>query len=383
MLELSKRDVHRLSAEAEKAVSEMQQGKTVRDVLTDMYIAGLPDKTESQGMVMADRVIETVAEYTKACEEAMQDPERWIDESLDQFLCDKEPSERCELLYQMVKALTAVNAAALDRHMRDADVSVDSMIAEMGDLTLDSAAITPELEEQLRNEVRQALENSDVFAGRMESFADLLEQMDESEGVAHLIVDYGVRSADYKAVAAMMAYIAAKQGTLEGVAQDVTLDEITLGVCAAMETERVAVQVENGEIAENVAATIIKVLGFVAEFYLLIHIATLPVVLMTALIPNVFGLVTGAILGFATAYALADVLTRVTDKVTDVAASLTIVTARAVISGLRKLASWAWNSAVPAIVAAVKTGVAFLADLMHRGVSRADVRQTETVTQRA
>lgn len=382
MLNLNKHDIANLRGAAEKAISELQEGQSVRDVLTSLYVSGLPDKTENQGEIMADRVIELVAGYTADCKAAMENFGAWFDQSMEKLLDGKDLAGRCSLLYQMSQSLTAVNAALLEQHLKDAKIDVASVLAGMGEYTLDPAAATPELEAELREQVRQALENNSIFAGQMGSLSQLLDQIQTGGDAAETIVNYGVKSADIKAVAAMIAYVEAKKGNMEGIASNVTLDEITIGVCAAIEVEQVAANAESGIVAEDVARLILQILGAVAAVYLIINLSILTTVFVSLLLPSVFGSIVGLLLGFAVACIIAEDVLDFSLKVADKAADLAIVSVKALGRGFKKLGAWI-SQAMPGLVNAVSSAVTALVRLMQRGVARLRGKQTATATVRA
>jgi hypothetical protein len=382
MLNMNKHDIANLRASSEKAISELQEGQSVRDVLTNLYVSGLPDKTENQGEIMADRVIELVSGYTADCKAAMENFGAWFDQSMEKLLDGKDLAGRCLLLYQIAQSLTAVNAAMLEQHLKDAKINVASVLADMGEYTLDPAAATPELEAELREQVRQALENNSIFIGQIGSLSQLLDQIQTGGDAAETIVNYGVKSADIKAVAAMIAYVEAKKGNMEGIASNVTLDEITIGVCAAIEVEQVAANAESGLVGEDVARLIMEILGAVAAVYLIINLSILTTAFVSLLLPGVFGLIAGLLLGFAVAYTIADAVIGFSLKVADKATDFAIVSVKALGRGLRKLGAWI-SQAMPGLLKAVSAAVNALVRLMQRGVARLRGQQTATASVRA
>ena len=382
MLNLNKHDVANLRTAAEKAISELQEGQSVRDVLTNLYVSGLPDKTENQGEIMADRVIELVAGYTADCKAAIENFDAWFHQSMDKLLDGKDLAGRCGLLFQIAQSLTAVNATMLDQHLKDAKVDVASVISEMGEYTLDPAAATPELEAELREQVRQALTNNSIFTGQIGALTEMFDQIQTGSDAAETIVNYGVKSADIKAVAAMIAYVEAKKGNMEGIASNVTLDEITIGVCAAFEVEQVAAGVENGTVGEEAAHLIMQILGAVAAVYLVVNLSILTTTLVALMIPGVFGFIAGLLLGFAVAYTISETVLGFSLKVADKAADFAVVSVKALGRGLKRLGAWI-SRTMPGLVSAVQSAVNALVNLVQRGVARLRGTQTATATVRA
>lgn len=382
MLNLNKHDVANLRTAAEEAISKLQEGQSVRDVLMNLYISGLPDKTENQGEIMADRVIELVAGFTADCKAAIENFDAWFDQSMDKLLDGKDLAGRCVLLFQIAQSLTAVNATTLDQHLKDAKVDVASVISEMDEYTLDPAAATLELEAELREQVKQALTNNSIFAGQIGALTEMLDQIQTGSDAAETIVNYGIKSADIKAVAAMIAYVEAKKGNMEGIASNITLDEITIGVCAAFEVEQVAASVENGNVGEEAAHLIMQILGAVAAVYLVVNLSILTTTLVALMIPGVFGFIAGLLLGFAVAYTISEAVLGLSLKVADKAADFAIISVKALGRGFNKLGTWI-SRTMPGLVSAGKSAVNALVILVQRGVAHLRGTQTATATVRA
>jgi hypothetical protein len=68
----------------------------------------------------------------------------------------------------------------------------------------------------------------------------------------------------------MIAYVVAKKGNMEGIASNVTLDEITIGVWRRLRSNRLPANAESGLVGEDVARLIMEILGAVAAVYLII-----------------------------------------------------------------------------------------------------------------
>lgn len=113
MLSLTDEQKKVLMEQAGNFLQQVQQGKSARDIMAQIYVDGLDNKTLSQGQVMADAIMESVNAFDCDYAEAKDDLGAWLDRNLKQLAQGKTAAERCAM---WMKIAVAVNAVSDQEH---------------------------------------------------------------------------------------------------------------------------------------------------------------------------------------------------------------------------------------------------------------------------
>lgn len=246
--------MQRLYEDAKDAMEAVKQGKSAAQAASELYVRGLPDKDQQLGDVMAERVEEIVSQYEKLAKDALADPDGWIDAQLDRLGENGTRTERCRLLLQMLEGVTAVNASLTGEDVRT--------MREQG-MELDERRVNEETERELREALKEALAASTLGAVQLEALGEALESL-PPEQLEEGVIEFGRDAHGRKVLLAMTAYVNAKNGVLEDVPAEATVEEITTAVCLADDTARVCAGAQNGTVKEEEAPRIVQLLGEVA-----------------------------------------------------------------------------------------------------------------------
>ena len=378
MLKLNDACIQSIREQTDAAVSALREGKSARDVMTELYVSGLPDKADNQGRIMSDQIIQTVSRYAVDCRAALEDFEQWKHGWLDAQLKDKTLAERCQLLFRLNNAFQSVNAVSLGEHLRGEGQSADEIISALSGKKLDETAVSEELEAELMSQTLEAMDNCGLFLTQMDGMADLLDDAAQSGEFDRSVVNGGLSAADYKAIAAMIAYIAAKNGTLEEIPPETALEEITVGVCAAIDTQNVLTEVAAGSLAEDTARTIIRILGVVAAATITITFTFVAASLAAGILPGVLGIAAAFGVGIFVAVKLGRALFRAADRIAGWYATAVTAAAHAVVKVARRIAAWVRETVAPVLKNALRRAVDFTNRLITRGIAFVSGERTQT-----
>lgn len=267
-----------IRAKADELMRGVAQGKSTRDVMAQLYVSSLEEKTVQQGELMADKILQSVKDFDADYQAAQEDLDKFVEAFQDKMDEGRTCVERCNY---WLKLGAAISVAAMGQ---DAG-SREEIIRTIEGMSVSEEEATPQREAELRKSAAQAIKNSGILLGTLAEQAKALEELDSAEQAAGLLLDLGSQEFEYRAVVAMAAYTMVKNGELEGVPVDMTAAQVTAAVCAEMETVRIAQAVEQGSMAVDVAALLLGILGSVL---LMIYVAVPAVIIATQVIQAIF-----------------------------------------------------------------------------------------------
>lgn len=234
-----------------RALEQLADGKPIIAILRDIYCT-LPDKSDEVGELMADRVLEQVDEYEKNKQPALANLEDWAVEWTKTLTADKEDcAGRCGILAQTLLGFTALS---------DYDHAEEIL---QGAEDFDPASASDALEQELRSNLIEAVRNCPLGQAQLNALLEALEDKTDT-AVSQTVLDFGTNSREIKAIMSMVAYVNAKNGNIEELPPEITLDEVVPCVCLSCDVQEIAGKVETGEIDADTAVTMIDALGAVA-----------------------------------------------------------------------------------------------------------------------
>ena len=242
---------------AAEHIKQLKDGKSAVEIAAEMYRENLPGKSVQTSTMMGQHVYDTVAEYYRSKTAALENYEAWVDEVFTTALSRMDIVQAYNQLYQIyVGAVAAakLNTAATDEEKEEVQNWVKSEEARC----FTDAEATPEHLAELKEKLAFALKDASLLTTQLGAMSETLRN---AEASAQMVLDFGAINEDVMTLLAMQIYLDAKNGLLEDVPSNIRLEEVTLSVCSAMDTYRVAAQVANGEITEEEGAKLLGALG--------------------------------------------------------------------------------------------------------------------------
>ncbi|MDO4332474.1 MAG: hypothetical protein Q4C58_07260 [Eubacteriales bacterium] len=272
MMEFTEEQRTLLIEQARQCLEQAEQGQSTRDIMARIYMDGLDHKTLEQGQMMAEAILEGVNAFDSNFAAAKDDLERWLDKTLSKMAAGKSPRERCACWLKVTAAVNAVSA--LDNLQLD-EAEKDRILAELDAITISEEEATPELESELYKGVKAALENSGVMFCALVGQQELFRGMENISDAAEVLLDFGSREINFRAVASMIAYTNVKNGTFDNIPADMKPEQITVMVCAQIEQMRIMDAVRRKQMTMETAALLLKILGAVSMTVLALETSAL------------------------------------------------------------------------------------------------------------
>lgn len=255
MTTLTKEQYESLATEGKKILESLAEGQNARDVMAQIYVDNLEDKTLQQGTLMADGILQNVKDFDAGYQAAQEN----LDGFLEDFQRKAEEGKNCVERCNYWLNLAAAIAAAQDAMEEGADR--EELIQELEGLSIPEDEATSERESQLRMAAADAIKNSHLLLSALMEQSSLLEEIDSAKDAAGFLIDFGDQKIEYRAVVSMLAYTKIKNGTFEGMPADITAEQVTAMVCAGIEEACILDEVGKGRMSVDVATVLLGVLG--------------------------------------------------------------------------------------------------------------------------
>lgn len=337
-----------LMTQAKRVMSGISEGQTTRDILADLYVQNLEDKTIQQGQVMADVILDAVKGFDADYQEAKEDLDGYIKKFQAKVDEGKSCVERCNYWLQLAAVVTAASEA-----MSQGPADRQALLQEIENLSVSEEEANEALEKELREKAREVLKNSGILLTGLMTQENALQQMENANEAAGLLIDLGNEEIEYRAIIAMLAYTQVKTGKMENIPVDMTASQIATLVCTQVEQERILEAVGNGSIAIDVAVALLQILGTVVLTIAAISVIPTAVVGAGAF----FWLVGGALLGIPAMLVSIALIAKAFDYATNAweEESVKIVKAisvpvKWVLRGIRVLVEYVKENVLPAVL---------------------------------
>ena len=301
--------------QTKEIIEKIGEGKSTREIAAEIYVENLPDKTENQGLMMADAIIDSVAEFDKNLEAALENKDAFITSFMEKIDADKTCAERCNYWLKFAAVIGALSSGESD------ELDREEILRSVEALQITEDEATPEMEEELRQKAREALENNDLIVGMIRESAEQLQQISDADEAAEIIIGFENNEIDFRVLTSMLIYTKIMNGEITDVPENMTIEQITLIVCTNLKTIEVADKVSKGKIAKEVAAFILSILGIIFTAGFVFELSLQGLVFVTSFLAGgVFCLPLSLILvflAFEFTMVYSDYLTKAVTKVVD------------------------------------------------------------------
>jgi hypothetical protein len=364
MFELKKKEFEKIAEIVETIIAEKGEDIEISDLMAEIYIKGLPDKTPEQATIITQSIIEIVANHKAEFDKAMENNTEWIEAKLNSLTENKSVDEKCASYLKVLKGIATLNSLSLNDFLTESDIDIEAFLSEIdGEMMINPDMITPEFEQELREKAFEAVQHCGFLYGYVEDIADSVKNLQEDLDITEMIVGIGKDLSNYKSLMAMIAYISAKNGAID-VPPNVGLEEITIGVCTAVEAQKYYHLYKAGKILEDVLHFVLNILGAVCMFSLTAILGALSVITISALINPVIGILAGTFITFVIGTFLISSIDKLADFTTDVIVTLV----SSVTDILKNTVVFAKDKVFPSIAEFIKNTGAYIKGLFVKEV---------------
>lgn len=205
-------------------------GANAKEILSRAYQEFMPDKTDLQGDLMAQQILDKIEDYITAEELAGADAGLLAAYQIDRILEAKTLQQQCSILHSFIQGL----------HYFDTDfvrnLSCNGIPRQTVDSARDDAELAPytgPVTEEARNMLRTQAIRAVAHASLSDETLDTLEQLMDKDHISpHLVLTGRCDDYLFQSTSAMVIYCMAKNGQLSCVPKEITLDHVALTVCA-------------------------------------------------------------------------------------------------------------------------------------------------------
>lgn len=226
-------------------------GMSAREIMAGIYAENVEGKTVEEGEAVADKILEAVKSFDIDYGEAKKDEAAFIRKFQFRVGGNKSTAESCTYWLKFIAALSAINS--------ETEIDMDYIEG----LSVSEEEATEEYENQLTDEAGKLLMDNGIMLSGLVEYAKNAEVLADGDSAAELLISFGENEFDFRGVAAMLVYSKIQSGEIKNVPEFITPEQAAAITCAEVEREKIFAGIYKGNIAENAAATALKVLGYV------------------------------------------------------------------------------------------------------------------------
>lgn len=302
----------------QELVQNTDATKSTKDNLVAMLQERVPSCTEGTAANIVAELLKGATDFTDRFEELCkgQDTENNLYERCLEMIKDRTPQEQAACILNFVALLKTLDTTVLGSLLEDANADVLARFETFKSLNPQVAEdISDEQLAELRECLRDAIDNSSICIAGDEQMKELLHTLDTDPELAKTLVEKGLQDLDYKAYAALAAYIAYRKGQLPSMPDELNAELLGASVAAGVERSKIITGAQKGWISWDKAFSLLKLLGgallMVLFAWVGAHIFLFGVGLTCALIASLvgsatIGIVAGILIGSYSMYKALD-----------------------------------------------------------------------------
>lgn len=256
IMKLTEKTMNIVKQESQNAINQLAEGKNAIEIAGGIYCEALPNKDVETGKVMAKRIDSVILDYENNVRSAFEDSDAWVKSQIDKLIEGKELEERCKTLFSMLVGVSSLN------DILTGDKSIEEIQQEY---SFDVNNVSEEYENILKEHLIAAVKVSAYGEFQLKELEKALNSGNGDVSIGD-IINYGKHEHDVKVIMAMIAYVNAKNGSMEELPADISLDEIAVAVASSYDVAATAEQVGKGKISAEEGVKIIKIISTVASF---------------------------------------------------------------------------------------------------------------------
>lgn len=236
----------------QELVQNTDATKSTKDNLVAMLQERVPSCTEGTAANIVAELLKGATDFTDHFEELCkgQDTENNLYERCLEMIKDRTPQEQAACILNFVALLKTLDTTVLGSLLEDANADVLARFETFKSLNPQVAEdISDEQLAELRECLRDAIDNSSICIAGDEQMKELLHTLDTDPELAKTLVEKGLQDLDYKAYAALAAYIAYRKGQLPSMPDELNAELLGASVAAGVERSKIITGAQKGWIS--------------------------------------------------------------------------------------------------------------------------------------
>lgn len=302
-------EMKRIQSLTEELVNNAQPGRSVQDNVAALLQEHVPSLDEANAAEVARALLKGATDFTARYEELCREPEDGLSlyDRCMAHIADRTPQEQAACILNFIALMQTLDTTVLGEMLAEAGSDVAARFETFRSLNPQvNDALTGEQLEELKERLRDTIEHNAVCVAGDEQMEALVETLDTDPALARTLAEKGLHELDYKAYAALAAYIAWKKGRLASLPEEVDPELLGAGVAAGVERSKVITRARRGWITWEQAFRYLKYLGgallFVLFAWVNAHLLLLGLGLSCSLLAGLvgsasIGIVAGLLIG--------------------------------------------------------------------------------------
>lgn len=239
------------------------------DVLAGFYLQKCPGTTRAEAQDVIDGLKRGIMTYNENLHAVLNSPETEVDYIglIEDATVDMSLEEKYDFLVNYLVAVQLVSADNLDMNLE----LIEGLDELKGKVFKSSGEVTEDMIDDLESRISDVLNDSILILPDIGSLENLVNDLASG---SRTVEEFGIGSKEdleQKLKMSLSVYIAYKQNLISSVAgEEVTPESVGIGIAAGVEESKVVEQVRAGKKDVNLAIKIIKVIGAIALFSILV-----------------------------------------------------------------------------------------------------------------
>jgi len=211
--------------------SRVNEETTWQEILSMAYCEFMPDKTQMQGDLISQQIIDGMSRFKTMQDVICESPDAFVLHYLTEAIAGKNLEQQCHALYSIRLGMRMVSNgmdAELMRRDNGAKDWTDS-VKKMSSTYRYLGPVTEQARDQLLLEAADQIKAAQASDFSLDLIVKLLQQQDDQ---VHNVFELTCGDYVYRAMCIMTMYTMAKNGELSGIPKEVTIDQLVTAVCA-------------------------------------------------------------------------------------------------------------------------------------------------------
>jgi len=265
----NKNEMAGINSILEELNEALSNDRPFADVLLDFYIQKCPGTTRSEAQDVIEGLKRGIMTYNENLHAVLNSPENEVDYIglIENATGDMSLENKYDFLVNYLVAVQLVSADNLDMNLE----VIEGLDELRGKVFKSSGEVTEDMIDDLESRISDVLTNSVLILPDLDSLESLVNDLAWGSRAVEEFSVGSKEDLEQKLKMSLSVYIACKQNSISSVSGDeVTPESIGIGIAAGVEESKVIEQVRTGKKDVNLAVKIIKVIGAIALFSILV-----------------------------------------------------------------------------------------------------------------
>lgn len=254
-----------VNASASRMMENINPEKSTLGNMVAQLLIQMPEMSPEDATKACRQLVEGVTNFNRALD-GLKEKDTSADETSEnvyaqciEMLAGKTEKEQAAILINFISFVKYIDAANVGRAvLGEESKTMEQFLSENKSV---EGEVTPEILDGLKEQLKQAIANSSIVLTQEPELRELISCANGDSTLAEELAKKHMDAVDFKAYAALAAYIACLKGEIEGCDANVQPEILGASVAAGVERERVMEEAKKGLISWETAVKYLKWIG--------------------------------------------------------------------------------------------------------------------------